>query len=103
MKIFRFITKLFFLGLTILSGFTNVNSLNAIPLSCISMSNQECKTRPRVVNVNVDKPVFFQFSIETNKCSGSCHNINYPYAKISVPDVVKNLNVKVLNLISRTN
>ena len=103
MKIFRFVTKLFFVGLTILSGFTNANSLNAIPLSCISMSNQECKTRPRVVNVNVDKPVFFQFSIETNKCSDSCHNINYPYAKISVPDVVKNLNVKVLNLISRTN
>ena len=103
MKIFRFVTKLFFVGLTILSGFTNANSLNTIPLSCISMSNQECKTRPRVVNVNVDKPVFFQFSIETNKYSGSCHNINYPYAKISVPDVVKNLNVKVLNLISRTN
>ena len=40
---FRFIKKVFFKGLTILSSFTNVHSLNAIPLSCISMSNQACK------------------------------------------------------------
>ena len=103
MKIFGFVKKLFFVGLTILSSFTNANSLNAIPLSFISMNNQECKARPQVVNVNGDEPVFFPFSIETSKCSGSCNNINYPYAKICVPDVVKNLIVKVFNLMSRTN
>ena len=64
------------------------------------MNNQECKTRPQVVNVNGDEPVFFPFSIEKSKCSGSCNNISYPYVKLCVPDVVKNLNVKVL---SRTN
>ena len=92
---------MFFIGLTILSGFASVNSL-----SCISMNNQECKTRPQVVNVNVvnrDEPVFFSFSIETSKCSRSCNNINYPYGKVCVPDVVKNLNVKVFNLMWRTN
>ena len=46
---------------------------------------------------------FFPFSIETSKCSGSCNNINYSYANICVPDVVKNLNVKVFNLMPRTN
>ena len=46
---------------------------------------------------------FFPFSIKTSKCSGSCNNINHPHAKICVLDVVKNLNVKVLNLMSRTN
>ena len=55
---------MFFIGLTILSGFTNANSL-----SCISMNNQECKTRPQIVNVNRDEPVFFPFSIKTSKCS----------------------------------
>ena len=98
MKTFGFVKKVFFIGLTILSGFTNANSL-----SCISTNNQECKTRPQVINVNGDEPVFFPFSIETSKCSGSCNNINYQYAKICVPDVIKNLNVKVLNLMSRTN
>ena len=37
MKIFRFVKKVFFIGLTILSSLTNANSL-----SCISMKNQEC-------------------------------------------------------------
>ena len=59
MQIFGFVQKVFFIGLTILSGFTNVNSFNTIPLSCISMNNQECKTRPQVMNVNGDEPVFF--------------------------------------------
>ena len=67
------------------------------------MNNQECKTRPQVVNVNGDEPVLFPFSIETSKCSGSCNNINYPYAKICVPDVVKNVNVKVFNPMAGTN
>ena len=97
MKIFGFI-KVFFIGLTILSDFTN-----AISLSCISMNNQECKTRPQVININGVEPVFFPFSIETSKCGGSCNNMNYPHAKICVPDIVKNLNVKVFSLISRTN
>ena len=55
MKIFRFFQKVFFIGLTTLSNFTNASS----PLSCISMKNQECKTRPQVVNVNGDEPMFF--------------------------------------------
>ena len=53
------------------------------------MNNQARKTRPQVINVNGDEPVFFPFSIETSKCSGSCNNINYPYATICVPDIIK--------------
>ena len=49
---FGFVKKVFFIGLTILSGFTNANSL-----SCLSMNNQECKTRPQVI-VNEDESVF---------------------------------------------
>ena len=67
------------------------------------MNNQECKVRPQNVNVNSYAPVFYYFSIKTNKCSGSCNNINDLYTKICVPDVVKNLNAKVFNLMSRTN
>ena len=103
MRIFRFVKKVFFIGLTILSNFTNVIPLSATPLNCISMKNQECKTRPQVVNVNSNNPIFYPFSIKTSKCSGSCNNINDPYAKICVPHAVKSLNVKVFNLISRTN
>ena len=77
--------------------------LTITPLRCISMTKQECKVRPQVVNVNSDEPVFYPFSIKTGKCSGGWNNINVPYAQMCVPDVVKNLSVKVFNLMSRTN
>ena len=67
------------------------------------MTNQECKVRAQIVNFNSGEPVFYPFIIKAIKCSCSCNNINDPYAKLSVPDVVKNLNVKVFNLMSRTN
>ena len=67
------------------------------------MKNQECKVRPEIINVNSNEPVFYPFSIKTSKCSGSYNNINDPYAKICVPNIIKKLNVKVFNLISRTN
>ena len=53
--------------------------------------------------LNIEEPVFFPFSIKTNKCSGSCNNINDPDSKLRVPNVVKNLNVRAFNLMSRTN
>ena len=46
----------------------NLSSVN--PLECISMNNQKCKVRPKIVNVNSNEPVFYHFSIKTSKCSG---------------------------------
>ena len=59
MKIFGFFKKWFFIVLTILSSFTNANSL-----SCISVNHQECKARPQIVNVNGDNPVFFHLVLK---------------------------------------
>ena len=67
------------------------------------MKNQQCKVRPEIINVNSNEPVFYPFNIKTSKCSGSCNNINDPYVKICVPDIVKYLNVKVFHLMSRPN
>ena len=92
---FRFIKKCFFIG----SLFSS-NLVSRTALSCISMNNQ---ARPEIINVDSNNPVFYPFSIKASKCSGNCNNINDLYAKICVPDVVKDLNVKVFNLMSRTN
>ena len=67
------------------------------------MNNEARKVRPEIINVNSNGPIFYPFSIKTSKCSASCNNTNDPYAKICVPDIVKDLNVKVFNLMSRTN
>ena len=69
--------------------------MNAIPLNCISIKNQECKIRPEIININSNNPIFYPFSIKINKCSGNGNNINNPYAKFCVPDAKKYLNVKV--------
>ena len=76
--------------------------LSVNPLECVLMNNQECKVRPEIVNVNNNDPMLHPFIIKTSKCSGNCNNINDPYAKMCVPDVIKNFNIKVFNLLSRT-
>ena len=95
---FKFIKQIFVSTIIFFDSLSSVN-----PLGFFLMNNQECKVRIEVVNVNSNKPLFYSLSIKTSKCSCSCNNINDPYSKMSVPDVVKNLNIKVFNLISRTN
>ena len=72
---------MFFIGSLFLSCLVSTT-----PFSCI-----------KIINVNSNEPVFYPFSIKTS------NNIIDPYAKICVPDVLKDLNVKVFNLMLRTN
>ena len=95
---FVFIKKIFHIGSLFLSSLVSTTLLD-----CILMKNQECKTRPQVININSNSPTFYPFSIKVSKCSDNCNNINNPYAKICIPDVIKDLNVKLFNLMSRTN
>ena len=72
-------------------------------LKSVSVNNQECKRRSEIININRNEPSFYPYFIKVNKCSGSCNNTNNPYETFGVPDVVKNINRKVFNLISRNN
>ena len=96
---FGFVKRIFFSTMM----FFGCNLLRVNPLECVSMNNQEYKVIPEIGHVNSNEPVFYHFSIRTSKYSGSCNNINDPYAKLCIPDVVKNLNITVFNLMSRTN
>ena len=92
-----FIKKAF----AVITTFFNLSYVNS--LECASMNNQECKARPKIIEVDNNEPVFHPYSIKVNKCSGICSNINDSYAKLCVPDIIKNINVKVFNLMSRIN
>ena len=63
MKVFSFVKKVFVLGLTVLS-----NSITGA-LNCVSMYNQKCKVRPKIVDISSSSPMFYPFSIKVNKCS----------------------------------
>ena len=96
---FRFIKKAFFTAM----NFFNFNLISVNSLKCVSMNNLESRARTKIININNNELVFYPFSIKVNKCGGSCNNINDPYAKLCVPNAVKNINVKVFNLISWSN
>ena len=48
---FSFLKNVFALGLTVLSS--SITSA----LNCVSMNNQECKVRPKIVDINSNNPV----------------------------------------------
>ena len=94
---FGFIKKWFFTAMT----FFNLSNVNS--LECVLMNNQECKIRTEIINLSTNESIFYPYSIKINRFKGSCNTINDPHAKICVPDQIKNTNVKVFNLLSRTN
>ena len=51
-----------------------------------------------MINIYSNEPLFYPFSVLVNKCSGSCDNINDSYAKLCVPEVIKDIKIKVFNL-----
>ena len=50
-----FVSGMMFFGRNI----SSVNSLNAFPLKCVSVNNQECKVRPKIININSNEPLFY--------------------------------------------
>ena len=53
-------------------------------LECVSVINQECMPRPKILDVNegVGETLFYPYNVLVNKCSGSCDTINNPMAKL---------------------
>ena len=96
---FGFIKQIFFSTMMLFG----CNISGVYSLKCISMNNQKWRIRPEIININSNEPIFYPYSVKISKCSGSCNSINDPYSNMCVPDVVKNMNIKVFNLMSRTN
>ena len=68
--------------------------MNLSSFECVSMNNQECRTRTKIINISNNEPVVYLFSIKVNQCIGSCNDIDDPYAKLCVPGVAKNINIQ---------
>ena len=91
-KMFELIKRVFVVSMS----FFSCNALESV-----SMNNQECKVRPEIENIKSNEPSLY--SVEISKFSSSCNNITDLYAKACVPDVSKNMNVEVSNIIWRAN
>ena len=81
------------------------NVLKVKTLECLSVTNQKCMPRPKILNVNegVGEALFYLSNVLVNKCSGSCDTLNDPMAKLCIPDVIKSVNMKIYNFLIRLN
>ena len=74
-------------------------------LECLSVVNQKCMPRPKILDVNegVGEALFYPYNVLVNKCSGSCNTLDDPMAKMCVLNIIKNVNMKVHNFLKRLN
>ena len=68
--------------------------------NCYLLKNQECKVRKIIVGNDY---MTFPYKIKVDKCIGSCNDEDNSYFKVCLPDRIKNISVKSLDLISRKN
>ena len=73
------------------------------PMKCISFTTQPCQGTPTIVNINSDATLFYSFIVTFQKCGRSCNTIDYPYARVCIKNKVKNMNVKLFNLMLGVN
>ena len=74
-------------------------------LECVSVTNQECMPRPKILDGNegVGEALFYPYNVLVNKCSGSCNTLDDPMARLCVPNIIKNVNMKVYSFLMRLN
>ena len=64
---------------------------------------QSYQTRPTTIDISFDQTLFYPFGVSVKKCVRGCNTINDPYALARGPNKVKNMNVKLSNLMSGVN
>ena len=71
----------------------------------MSVVNQKCMPRPKILDVNEEivEALFYPYNVLVNKCSESCNMLEYPMAKLCVPNVIKRVNMQVYNFLMRLN
>ena len=74
-------------------------------LKCVSVVNQECMPRPKILDVNegVGEALFYPYNVLVNTYSGSCDTLDNPMARLCVPNIIKIINMKVYNFLIRLN
>ena len=72
-------------------------------LECVSVVNQKCMPRPKILDEGVGKALLYPYNVLVNKYSGSCNTLDDPIAKMYIPNIVKKVNRKVYNFLMRLN
>ena len=81
------------------------STLKVSALECVSVINQKCMPRPKILDVNegAGEALFYPYNVLVNKCSGSCNTLDNSMAKMFVPNVIKKVNMQVYKFLMRLN
>ena len=67
------------LNISLIGSFCNSLTFNSKGLrKYVSLINQPCQDRPKLVDINSDKTLFYPFTVIFNKRVGSCNTIDDP-------------------------
>ena len=93
--------KMWLINLTI----SLFNIIKTRALECVSVINQKCMPRPKILDVNegLVEALFYPYNVFVNKYSGSCNTLDNPMAELCVPNIIKRINIKVYNFLMRLN
>ena len=101
---FRIIKKMFIVSL---SSLANTSSIASSHTRCVSLSNQKCLTQPTVINLHPSEYTqglrYYPFSVNLNRCVGSCNTLNDLSNKVCVQNNIEDLNLSVFNMITGIN
>lgn len=80
---FRFFEKMFIRLLSVFTvgsfGESLVPNLEG-PITCVSLNNHPCQSKPTLANINSNEALLYPFT--SNTCVGSCNTIHDPYAQV---------------------
>ena len=69
----------------------------------MSLNNEQCKTKPFLIDTNPVELKYYPYFITSDKCNGSCNTFNEISRTICVPNKTKDVNLNVFNLITTKN
>ena len=73
---------------------------------CVSMISQKCIIQPTLISLHPNEYSqechYYLFAVKLDTCVGSCNTLNDLSNKVCVPNKTKDLNLSVLNMITRT-
>ena len=68
--------------------------------NCFLLNDQKFSVKKVIVDSDY---MTFPNKIKVDKCVGSCKDVANPFFKVCLPDSIKNISVKVFDLLSREN
>ena len=73
------------------------------PKKYVILNNRPCQTRATRVNINSTKTIYYPFTLSVHKWGITVNTIDDPSVQVCVPSKVKDMNVKVSDLMSGIN